>query len=186
MGSIQLGPTLTSWARTMSFTSLLALPRCSMRIIQGSFPVEEVASVASESAWVLPLLEMCDKLNRSKLGRRRLTWLRYSCILTSLASIFPFTWPTTSLESENIFTTFPPIFCTMAIPCNKASYLASLFVVENPSLKDFSMVALSREIRTSPTPDPLVCRAVNIHLPAWKLRCGDHVDRLSFHAALFG
>ena len=68
MGSIQLGPTLTSWARIVSFTILLALLRCSTRIIQGSFPVEEVASVANESAWVLPLLEMCDKLNRLKLG----------------------------------------------------------------------------------------------------------------------
>ena len=36
-----------------------------MRIIRGSCPAEEVASVASESAWVLPLLEMCDKLNRA-------------------------------------------------------------------------------------------------------------------------
>ena len=43
----------------------------------------------------------------------------------------------------------------MAIPCNKASYSASLFVAENPSLKDFSMVALLGEIRTSPTSDPL-------------------------------
>ena len=96
MGSIQLESTLTSWARTMSLATLL---RCLMRIIRGSFPVEEVASVANESAWMLPLLEMCDKLNRSKLVRRRLTWLRYSCILTSLASISPFTWLTTSLES---------------------------------------------------------------------------------------
>ena len=91
MGSIQLGPTLTSWAQIVSFVILLALLRCSTRITQGSFPVEEVISVANESAWVLPLLEMCDKLNRSKLGRKRLTWLRYSCILTSLASISPFT-----------------------------------------------------------------------------------------------
>lgn len=36
-------------------------------------PAEEVASVANESAWVLPLLAMCDKLNRSKPGRRHLT-----------------------------------------------------------------------------------------------------------------
>ena len=88
--------------------------------------------MANESAWVLPLLEICDKLNRLKLGRRRLTWLRYSYILTSLASISPFTWPITSLESENISTTFPPIFCTMAIPYNRATYSASLFVAENP------------------------------------------------------
>ena len=111
--------------------------------------------MANESAWAFPLLEMCDKLNKSKLGRRRLTWLRYSCILTSLASSSPFTWPTTSLESENISTIFPPIFYTMAIPCNKALYSASLFVAENPSLKDFSMMVFSGDIRTSPTPDPL-------------------------------
>ena len=68
MGSIQLGPTLISWTQVVFFTTLLAPPRCSTRIIRGSCPAEEVASVASESAWVLPLLEMCDKLNRSKLG----------------------------------------------------------------------------------------------------------------------
>ena len=91
MGSIQLGPTLMSWTRVVFFEIFLALSRCSIRIIRGSYPTEEVASVANKSAWVLPLLEMCDKLNRSKLGRRRLTWLRYSCILTSLASISPIT-----------------------------------------------------------------------------------------------
>ena len=155
MGSIQLGPTLTSWAQTVSFATSLALLRCSTRIIRRSSPAEEVASVANESAWVFPLLEMCDKLNRSKLGHRRLTWLRYFCILTSLASDSPFTWPTTSLESENISTIFPPIFCTKAIPCNKASYSASLFVAGNPSLRDSSMVAFLGDIRTSPTLDPL-------------------------------
>ena len=73
MGSIQLGPTLTLWARIMSFVTSFALLRCSTRMIQGSPLVEEVASAANESAWVFPLLEMCDKLNRSKLGCMRLT-----------------------------------------------------------------------------------------------------------------
>ena len=73
MGSIQLGPTLISWTRVVSFVILLALPRCTTRIIRGSCPAEEVASVAKESAWVLPFLEMCDKLNRSKTDQRRLT-----------------------------------------------------------------------------------------------------------------
>ena len=91
MGFIQLGPTLTSWVRTVSFATLFALFRCSTRITRGSSPAEEVTSVANESVWVFPLLEMCDKLNRSKLSHRRLTWLRYSCILTSLASNSPFT-----------------------------------------------------------------------------------------------
>ena len=155
MRSIQLGPTLTSWARIMSFATSFTLLRCSTRIIQGSPPAEKVASVANESAWVFPLLEMCDKLNRSNLGCMCLTWLRYSCIFASLAFNSPFTWPTTSLESENISTIFPPIFYTMTIPCNKASYSASLFVAENPSLRDFSMMVFLGDIRTSPTPDPL-------------------------------
>ena len=73
MGSIQLGPTLVWWTRVVFFTTLLAPPRCSTRKIRGSSPTEEVASVANESAWVLPLLVMCDKLNRLKPGRRRLT-----------------------------------------------------------------------------------------------------------------
>ena len=98
---------------------------------------------------------MCDRLKRSKFDYKRLTWLKYSYILVSLAFNSPFTWPTTSLESENISTAFPPIFYTMAIPCYKASYSASLFVAKNPSLRDFSMIVFSGDIRTSPTPDPL-------------------------------
>ena len=72
MGSIQLGSTLVSWTRVVFFATLLAPPRCSTRIIQGRCPAEEVASMANESAWVLPLLAMCDKLNKSKPGQRRL------------------------------------------------------------------------------------------------------------------
>ena len=43
----------------------------------------------------------------------------------------------------------------MAIPTNTASYSASLFMAEKPNLKDFSIVILSGDIRTSPTLDPL-------------------------------
>ena len=111
--------------------------------------------MANESAWVFPLLETCDKLKRSKSNCRHSTWLKYSYILVSLASNSPFTWPTTNLESENISTSFPPIFYTMAIPCNNALYSASLFVAENPSLRDFTMIVFSGDSRTSPTPDPL-------------------------------
>ena len=50
---------------------------------------------------------------------------------------------------------FPPIIWTMRTPSNKASYSASLFVVENPSLSDFLMVSFSGEIKASPTPEPL-------------------------------
>ena len=97
--------------------------------------------MANESAWVFPLLETCDKLKRSKFDYRRLIWLKYSCILVSLALNSPFTWPTTNLESENISIAFPPIFYTVVIPCSSASYSASLFMAENPSLRDFSMIA---------------------------------------------
>ena len=155
IGSIQLEPTLTSWKRTMPFATSFALFRCSTRITQGRLPVEEVASVANESAWVFPLLETCDKLKRSKSDCRHLTWLKHSCIVASLASNSPFTWPTTNLKSENISIAFLPIFYTMAIPYNNTSYSASLFVAENPSLRDFSIIVFSGYIRTSPTPNPL-------------------------------
>ena len=111
--------------------------------------------MANESAWVFPLLETCDKLKRSKSNCRHSTWLKYSYILVSLASNSPFTWPTTNLESENISTSFPPIFYTMAILYNNSSYSASLFMAENPSLRDFSMIVFLGDSRTSPTPDPL-------------------------------
>ena len=111
--------------------------------------------MAKELACVFPLLEICSELKESKCDCRCLTWLRDSCILSSLTSNSPYTWPTTSLESENIFTVFLPSFWTMDIPSSKASYLASLFVAENPSLSDFSMVILLGETRTSPTLKPL-------------------------------
>ena len=165
MGSIQLRPILTSCIWTVPFATLFALSRCSIRIIRDRPPTKDVASAANESAWVFPLLETCDKLKRSKSDYKRLTWLKYYCILTSLASNSPFTWPITNLESENISTVFLLIFCTMVISCNNASYSVSLFVAENSSFRDFSMIVFSGDIRTSPTPDPpLICCAVNVHL----------------------
>ena len=141
--------------------------------------------MANESAWVFPLLETCDKLKRSKPDCSRLTWLKYSCILASLASNSPFTWPTTNLESENISTTFPPIFYTMAISCNNASYSASLLVAENPSLKDFSMIVFLGDSRTSPYfGSPLICCTINIHLPTWGSWHRDCPNRFFVHASL--
>ena len=154
IGSIQLGLTLTWWTWiTFSFTSV-GLYKSSIRITWGKVYAEEVTSVARESACVFPLLGMCSRLNDSNLGCKCLTWLKYHCILSSLTSNSPFTWPTTSLESKNIFTTFPPILWTMDIPSSKVSYSASLFVVKKPSLSDFSIVICSGETRTSPTLEP--------------------------------
>ena len=60
--------------------------------------------MARKSACVFSLLGMCNRLNDSNLDCKCLTWLKYPCILSSLASNSPLTWPTTNLESENIFT----------------------------------------------------------------------------------
>ena len=111
--------------------------------------------MARELAWVFPLIGMCSKLKDSNPDCKCLTWFKYSCILTSLTSNSPFTWPTTNLEFENIFTVFPPIFWTIIIPTNRASYSSSLFMVEKPNLKDFSIMILSGEITTYSTLDPL-------------------------------
>ena len=128
--------------------------KSSTSITRGKSYVEKVAMVAKESAWVFPFLEIYDKSKNSNFVCIHLTWLKYSYILVSRASNSPFTWPTTSLESENISTVFPPIFWTIVIPINKVSNFASLFVAKKPNLKDFSMVIFSKDTKTSPTPDP--------------------------------
>ena len=50
--------------------------------------------------------------------------------------------------------TFPPSLLTIAILANKASYSTSLFVAKNSNLKNFSIVILSGDIKTIPTPNP--------------------------------
>ena len=128
MGSILLSPILT-WGKQIIFPLILeGLHRSSMRITWGRFYAEEVASMARESTWVFPLLGMRCRLNDSNFICRCLIWIKYPCILSSLASNSPFTWTTTSLESENIVANFPPILWTVDIPSNNASYSASLFV----------------------------------------------------------
>ena len=154
MGPIQLGPILTWWTPIIFPLIPDGLHRSSMKITRGKFCVEEVACVARKSAWVFPLLGKCCRLNDSNFSCRCLIWAKYPCILSFLASNSPFTWPTTSLESESIVADFPPILWTINIPSNNALYSASLFVVEKPSLNDFSMMSFLGEIKTSPTPDP--------------------------------
>ena len=117
--------------------------------------VEDVASVARDLACVFSLLRMCSRLKDLNPDCKCLTWLKYPCILSSLAPSSPFTWLTTSLEFENTFTAFPLILWTMDIPSSKVSYSALLFVVEKASLSDFLMVICSGETRTSPTLEPL-------------------------------
>ena len=111
--------------------------------------------MARESIYVFLLLRIWCKEKKSNPDCKCLAQFRYSCILTFLASSFLFTWPTTNIKSENIFIAFHPILRTIAIPSNKASYSTSLFVAENPSLRDFSMIIPSEDTITSSTLDPL-------------------------------
>ena len=154
MGSIQLGPILT-WGMQIIFLFIPeGLPKSSIRITRGKFYAEEVVSVARESTWAFLLLGMCCRLNDLNFSCRCLIWVKYPCILSSLASNSPFTWSTTNLESENIVANFPLILWTIDIPSNNTSYSASLFVAEKPSLNDFSTMSFSGEIKTNPTPNP--------------------------------
>ena len=132
----------------------MGLYKSSTRITRGKSYAEEVASIDKESACALPLLGTCNKSKESNFNCKHLTWLRYPCILSSFASNSPLTWPTTSLESEKSFTDFPPILWTIAIPSNRASYSASLFVAEKSNLKDFLITTFSGDISTSLTPEP--------------------------------
>ena len=106
--SIQLGPTLTWWTWTTFLNTLEGLYKSSTRITRGKPYAKEVASVARESACTFLLLGTCNKTKYSNPDCKRLTWLKYSCILGSLVSNSPWTWPTTSFESENIPLLFHP------------------------------------------------------------------------------
>ena len=119
IGSIQLGSTLNWWIWTFYLFILVGLHRSSTRMTQGRLCAKEVARVDRESACVFLLLEIWCKEKESNPNCKSLAWFSS-----------PFIWPTTNLESENIFTILPPIFWTIAIPTNKAAYLASLFVQE--------------------------------------------------------
>ena len=142
--SIQLGPTLIWWTWSKSLFIRVGVHRSSTSITRDKSYAEEVARVAKEFAWVFPLLEICDKSRNSNFVCIRLTWPKYSCIIASRASNSLFTWPITSLESENISTVFPPIFWTITIPINKVSYFTLLFVAEHQSQWFFNDDLLKR------------------------------------------
>ena len=110
MESIQLGPTRTWWIWTITLFISVRLHKSSTRITRGKSHAEEVASVARELACVFLLLGIYNKVKDSKPDHKCLTWLRYSCILGSLASNSPSTWTTTNLESEKVSIVLPPIF----------------------------------------------------------------------------
>ena len=170
----------------MFFPTLVGLHKSSTRITRGKLCTEEVASVARESAYVFQFLGICTKLKDPNPNCKCLTWFKYSCILRSLASSSPYTWLTTNLESENISTAFPPIFWTMIIPTNRASYLASLLVAEKPNLKDFLIMILAGDIRTSPTSDPLWFTTPLTYTLQGKGSCKetDQPNRFSIHVLL--
>ena len=110
MRSIQLDPTMICWTwAAIPFTSV-GLHKSSTRMTRDGLCADVDASVARESACVFPLLGMWSRLNDLNFDCRSLTWVKYPYILSSLASSSTFTWLTTSLESENIFMTFSPIF----------------------------------------------------------------------------
>ena len=113
MESIQLGPTLIWWMWTTFLPTSVGLHKSSIRITWGKLCAEDFASVVRELACVFLFLGICNKLKYSNPDYKCLTWFKYSCILRSLASNSPWTWPTTSLESEKISTTFPLIFWTI-------------------------------------------------------------------------
>ena len=89
MGSIRLGPTLTWWTWITSPFTSVGLYKSSIRITRGKLCTKEVASVARKSACVFPLLGMCSRLNDTNFDCKCLSWLKYPCILSSLASSSP-------------------------------------------------------------------------------------------------
>ena len=62
IGSIQLDPTLIWWAWSGFLFIRVGVYRSLTSITRGKSCAEEVARVARESAWIFPLLGICDKL----------------------------------------------------------------------------------------------------------------------------
>ena len=116
MGFIQLGPTLTWWTWAAFPLTSVGLHKSSTSMTRGNLYAKEVASVVKESTCVFSLLGMCSRLNDLNFDCRSLTWLKYPCIFSSLASSSPPTWPTTSLEYEKILLLFPPPFEPWTFP----------------------------------------------------------------------
>ena len=83
IGFIQLGPTLIWWTWSKSLFIGVAVHRSSTSITLGKSYAKKVARVAKESAWVFPLLGICDKSKNSNFVCICLTWSKYSCILAS-------------------------------------------------------------------------------------------------------
>ena len=104
MGSIQLGPTLTCWTWTTFPLTFVGLHKSSIRITRGKLCVEEVASVARESAYVFPLLGTCSRLNDSNLDCKCLTFLSTLAFSHPLLLICPSLgrWPVSSLRTFSL------------------------------------------------------------------------------------
>ena len=104
MGSIQLGPTLTCWTWTTFPLTFVGLYKSSIRITRGKLCVEEVASVARESAYVFPLLGTCGRLNDSNLDCKCLTFLSTLAFSHPLLLIRPSLgrWPVSSLRTFSL------------------------------------------------------------------------------------
>ena len=73
MGSIQLEPGLIWWIRGISLCNEVGVHKSSTSITQGKSCAEDVARVAKESAWVFPLLGICDRSKNSNFVCVRLT-----------------------------------------------------------------------------------------------------------------
>ena len=73
IGSTQLGPNLIWWTWNKSLFIGVWVHKSSTSITRGKSCAEEVARVAKESAWVFPLLGICDKSKNSNFVYIRLT-----------------------------------------------------------------------------------------------------------------
>ena len=94
--------------------------------------------------------------------------LLHLLLLVPLLAFFPFPpsgWVAANRRTvnhqENVtnicsyFTNKNELLLHISYKPNRSSYSSSLFVAEKLNLKDFSIIILSRDIRTSPTPNPL-------------------------------
>ena len=146
---------------------MLGCSNSSTVIIRGMQSSKEDANVANKSVWLFWLLGTLTTLTFWKPARKLSNIFKYYDIRWSLASKLPSIRLTTSLESENISTSFAPRFLMALSPAIRTSYSTLLFEAWKLSQSDLSNLIPSGDTNTIPTPNPFVLEVPSMNTFHW-------------------
>ena len=166
---------------TTTCGSMLGHSNISTIIIQGMQSFKEDDNVEKELAWLFWLLGTLTILTFWRSARKLSNICKYYDMRRSLALKLPSIWLT--IESENISTSFAPKIFTAWSLAMRASYFASLFKAQKPSLSDLSNLTPSGDTNTISTLHPLALKALYTNTFYWNSLSADFNTNL-FSAAI--